>query len=93
MNGSRSRSYIAVVEDAGGLTYEYVVRAASRDAAEQQVRETEGRWGATPVDIRPKIDRWTGTLRRRWIVAGLTIAVVAIIIVMGVGVPLTNSLL
>ncbi|MBA3401506.1 MAG: hypothetical protein H0U05_05900 [Actinobacteria bacterium] len=81
----RLRSYIAVVKDAGGLTFEYVVRAASRDDAEKRIREAEGHWGATLVELRPGIDRWKGTLRRPWIVAGITTALTAILIVKSVG--------
>jgi len=85
MRGGRFRSYIAVVEDAGGLTYERVVRAASRDDAESRIREAEGHWGATLVELKKGSDRWKGTLRRPWIVAGITIGLTAILIVKSIG--------
>ncbi len=85
MRDGRFRSYIAVVEDAGGLKYEYVVRAVSRDDAERRVREAEGRWGASLLELKPSgVGRWKVTLRP-WIAAVIAVAVTAIMIAKSVG--------
>ncbi len=81
MRAGRLKTYIAVVEDAGGGTYEYAIHAGRHIDAEREARQAAGQQGTTLVEIRPAI-KWRGrTRRRQGILVGVTIAVTAFLIV------------
>ena len=90
----RFKSYVAVVVDAEGVTYEYVSIAKNRRHAEREVRESARRWGATLVGINPVVGRKWGVGRRELVVAGVTFGVsgVTITAMMIIGLTLEGAL-
>jgi hypothetical protein len=80
MRAGRLKTYIAVVEDASGGTYEYVVHAGRQSDAEKQVRDAAPQWGASLVEVKRAVAPRTRTWRWQ-IVLGVTIVVAAVAIV------------
>ena len=70
----RHRSYVAVVVDEDGESYEYVSFAKNRRIAKKEVRASTGHWGATVVAIRP-LATPKRRRRRELFVAVLTVGV------------------
>lgn len=76
MRSKRFKNYIAVVEDADGVSYQYVSSARSRQHAESEARESVEQWGATLVGIKPAEARRVEPRRMARVVAVTVVATV-----------------
>ena len=93
MRSKRFKNYIALVQDAEGVSYQYVSTAESRQHAENEARESLEEWGATLVGMTPVEDRPVGP-RRLARLAALTAVVfgVGIAAMMFIGLSIEGAL-
>jgi hypothetical protein len=93
----REKPFVALIQDAEGVTAEYIFKATTRRRVKRTVREWCERtdWGATIVAIQPAVSSGRGARGHRLLlVAGITFAVSGITIAatMIVGLTLEGAL-